>query len=82
MDRLDVKHQEEKFEEVLGILKLDITMTRRQHDNKKSDKRTAFFRRTGLWGSGSTGKQATKLLKTHKKDQVSYNGKYRYKQTP
>ena len=48
MDRSEVKHQEEKFEEVIGILKLDITMARRQHDNKKRDKRTAFFRRTGL----------------------------------
>ena len=49
MDRSEVKHQEEKFEEVLGILKLDITMARRQHDNKKKRvKRKAFFRRTGL----------------------------------
>ena len=67
MDRSEVKHQEEKFEEVLGILKLDITMAKRQHNNKKKrDKKTAFFTRTGLWGSGSTGKQATKLLKTYK----------------
>ena len=35
MDRLEVKYQEEKFEEVTGILKLDITMVRRQHDKKK-----------------------------------------------
>ena len=35
MDRLEVKYQGEKFEEVLGILKLDITMVRRQHGNKK-----------------------------------------------
>ena len=66
MDRSEVKHQEEKFEEVLGILKLDITIARRQHDNKKRVKRTAFFRQTGIWGSRSTGKQALKLLKTHK----------------
>ena len=66
MDRSEVKHQEEKFEEVLGILKLDISMAKRQHDNKKRDKRTAFFTRTRLWGSGSIGKQATKLLKIYK----------------
>ena len=35
MDRLENKCQEEKFEEVPGILKLDIIMARRQHDNKK-----------------------------------------------
>ena len=34
MDRSEVKHQEEKFEEVLGILKLDITMAKRQHNKK------------------------------------------------
>ena len=39
MDRSEVKHQEDKFEEVLGILKLDITMARRQHDNKKKELR-------------------------------------------
>ena len=39
MDRLEVKYQEEKFEEVPGILKLDITMVRRQHDNKKKEMR-------------------------------------------
>ena len=51
MDRLEVKYQEEKFEEVPGILKLNIIMVRRQHDNKKSDdKRIALFRRAGLWG--------------------------------
>ena len=35
MDRLEVKYQEEKFEEVPGSLMLDITMARRQHDNRK-----------------------------------------------
>ena len=39
MDRLKVKYQEEKFEEVPGILKLDIIMARRQHANKKKEKR-------------------------------------------
>ena len=44
MDRSEVKHQEEKVEEVLGILKLDITMAKRQHNKKKKrDKRTSFF---------------------------------------
>ena len=37
MDRLENKCQEEKFEEVPGILKLDIIMARRQHDNKKKE---------------------------------------------
>ena len=36
MDRLKVKYQEEKFEEVPGILKLDAIMARRQYDNMKS----------------------------------------------
>ena len=31
---------------------------------KKRDKRTAFFKKTGLWRSGSTEKQAIKLIKT------------------
>ena len=47
MDRLEVKYQEEKFEEVPEILKLDIIMARRQHDNKEKEIRgRAFF--TGL----------------------------------
>ena len=67
MERLEVKDQEGKFEEVPGILTLFITMTKRQDDNKRKDKRTALFRRAGLWGSGSTGKHAIKILKTEKK---------------
>ena len=35
MERSEVKNQEEKFEEVPGILTLEIIMARRQHDNKK-----------------------------------------------
>ena len=31
------------------------------------NKRTSFFRRTGLWVSRSTGNQAVELLKTQKK---------------
>ena len=51
MERSEVKNQEEKFEEVPGILTVEIIMARRQHDNKKKrEKRTAFFRQTGLWG--------------------------------
>ena len=61
MERLEVKYQEGQFEDVPGTLTLDITMARRQHYNKRKDKRTAFFRRTGLWGSGTIGKQAVKL---------------------
>ena len=37
MDRLEVKYQEEKFEEVPEILELDIIMARRQHDNKEKE---------------------------------------------
>ena len=78
MERLEVKDQEGQFEELPGTLTLDITMARRQDHNKRKDKRTALFRRAGLWGSGSTGKHAIKLLKTQKKDEVSYNGIYIY----
>ena len=58
MERLEVKDQEGQFEELPGTFMLDITMARRQDDNKRKDKRTAFFRQSGLWESGSTGKQA------------------------
>ena len=58
MERLEVKDQEGQFEELPGTLTLDITMARKQDDNKRKDKRTALFRQTGLWESGSTGKQA------------------------
>ena len=67
MERLEVKDQERQFKELPRTFSLDIIMARRQQDNKKRDKRTSFFRQTGLWGSGSTGKQAIKLLKTHTK---------------
>ena len=39
MERSEVKNQEEKFEEVPGILTLEIIMARRQHDNKKKERR-------------------------------------------
>ena len=42
-------------------------MARRQDNNKRKDKWTALFRRARLWGSGSTGKHAIKLLKTQKR---------------
>ena len=61
IERLEVKDQEREFGELPGTLMLDIIMARKQHDNKRKDKRTVFFRQTGLWGSGSTGKQALKL---------------------
>ena len=47
MERLEVKHQEGEFEQLPGILTLDIIMARRQDDNERKDKRTAFFRQTG-----------------------------------
>ena len=75
---------EGEFEQLPGNLTLDIIMTRRQDDNKRKDKRTAFFRQTGQWGSGSTGKQAIKLLKTQLKrpGQLQWcNGANRYVHT-
>ena len=63
MERLEVKDQERQFKELPGTLTLDIILARSQQDNKRRDKWTTFFRQTGLWGSGSTGKQAKKLLK-------------------
>ena len=79
MEQLQVKDQERQFEEVPGTLKLAITLARRQDHNKRKDKWTALFRRAGLWGSGSTGKHAIKLLKPQKKkDEVSYNSIYIY----
>ena len=42
---------------------LAITKAKRQDDSKRKNKRTAFFKRAGLWGSGSTGQQAKLLLK-------------------
>ena len=65
MERQEVKDQERQFEELSATLTLDIIMARGQHDNEKRDKWTTFFRRTGQWGSGSTGKQA-KNYKKHK----------------
>ena len=67
MERLEVKDQKKGSLKLPGTLTLDIIMARRQQDIKKRDKRTAFFRQTGQWGSGSTGKQTRKPLKTHKK---------------
>ena len=64
MERLEVEDQEGESEEFPGTLMLDITMARKQDDNKRKDKRAALFRQTGLWESGSTGKQARKLFKT------------------
>ena len=78
MEQLQVKDQERQFEEVPGTLKLAITLARRQDHNKRKDKWTALFRRAGLWGLGSTGKHAIKLLKPQKKDEVSYNSIYIY----
>ena len=44
----NVKYKEEEFEEVPGTLTLEITMARSQDDNKKKDKRAAYFRQTEL----------------------------------
>ena len=52
------------MKEVPRTHRLDIPIAKRQQDNKNKKKRTSFFRRTGLWVSGSTGKQAVELLKT------------------
>ena len=48
MERLEVKDHEGEFEQLPGNLTLYIIMARRQDDNKRKDKRTAFFRQTGL----------------------------------
>ena len=45
MERLEVKDQQRVFEELPGTLTLDIIMARRQDNNKKRDKRTAFFKK-------------------------------------
>ena len=65
MERQEVKDQYGEFGQLPGNLTLDIIMARRQHDNERRDKWTAFFRRIGLWRSGSTGKQA-KNYEKHK----------------
>ena len=65
METQEVKDHEGEFEELPGNLTLDNIMARRQHDNERRDKWTTFFRQTGQWGSGSTGKQ-TKNYKKHK----------------
>ena len=46
MERLEVKDQEGQFEELPGTLTLDITMARKQDDNKRRDTRAALFRKT------------------------------------
>ena len=65
MERQEVKDQGRQFEELPATLTLDIIIARRQQDKEKRDNWTTFFRRTGQWGSGSTGKQA-KNYKKHK----------------
>ena len=76
MDRLEVKYQEEKFEEVPG---LDITMVRRQHDNKKKEMRGQHS--SGELDYGDKALQESRLQsysKHTKTDQV----KDRYIHTP
>ena len=68
MERQEVKDQERQFEELPAAFMLDIIMARRQHDNEKRDKWTTFFRRTGQWGSGSTGSRLRTIKNTNKKD--------------
>ena len=65
MERQEVNDQERQFQELPGTLALDIIMAIRQHDNERRDTWTTFFRQTGQWGLGSTGKQ-TKNYKKHK----------------
>ena len=67
MERLEVKDQHRVFEELPGTLTLDIIMARRQDDKKKKRWEDSILQKTGLWGSGSTGKQAIKPWKTQLK---------------
>ena len=71
MQKLEVKDQEEEFEEAPGTLRLDIPMARGQHDNENERQEDIVLQANWTIGIKIYSKAGYKAIKnTNKKVQV------------